>query len=204
MIIHNCEQRSEAWHQLHVGRFTASDFDALMANTRDKSGWSDTQRKIIYRVAAERMTGIEKTIRQSAAMGWGEHQEADAIAAYSIYTGAEVTPVGFVERDDWIGCSPDGLIGDDGLVETKCPETETHLYYRNSPNEFSNKYIYQVQGQMWITERKRCDLVSYDKRVKDIKKQMYIVFTPRDDEKIADLKYRLGAAIEYAKKIMEA
>jgi hypothetical protein len=77
-----------------------------------------------------------------------------------------VNQVGFVELNEFVGCSPDGLIGDDGLIEIKCPNTATHIEYIID-GELPKEYEKQVHSQLWITDRKWCDFVSYDPRLTD-------------------------------------
>ncbi len=98
--------------------------------------------------------------------------------------GVTVQQVGFVERDENVGCSPDGFVGDDGMVEIKCPKTTTHL-----ETIFKDKvqtcYTAQIQGNLWVCERKWCDYVSFDPRMKSNKG--HCVRVERDDSYIDNL-----------------
>ena len=119
MRIIDCEQRTEAWYTARMAHFTASDFGDLMPSSRQKPDeWNKTQMGIIYRVAAERMTGAAISGGfVSQAMQHGIDTEEEARFAYELETGSEVKQVGFIELDDWIGCSPDGLVGEDGGLD---------------------------------------------------------------------------------------
>lgn len=197
-------QRSSEWFAIKAGKFSGSDFDALMPSSRQgPNDWNKTQLDIIYRVAAERMTGLAKEQSwDSKPVAWGRETEAEARAAYEMETGNEVEQVGFIELNDWIGCSPDGLIGDDGYFEAKCPNSDTHLRYSINPHELEENYGWQVQGGLWISGRTWAHLVSYDPRFKDEKKQIVIWSITRDEEAISRLSARINLAIEKAKEII--
>lgn len=205
MTIHrDIIQRSDAWYAIRCGKFTASDFDTLMPSSRQKeTDWNETQLKIIYRVAAERMTGLAKEQSwDSKPADWGREKEDEARFAYELETGNEVEQVGFIELDDWIGCSPDGLIREDGYWEAKCPNSDTHLRYSLAPHELEENYGWQVMGGLWISGRTWAHIVSYDPRFKDEKKQLVIWSITRDEEAISRLSSRLSLAVEKAKEII--
>jgi hypothetical protein len=207
MIIHTMAQGTPEWDAVRLGKFTASIFDALMPTARQKSDqWNDTQMGIIYQVAAERMATPEDDDIEfpSRDMKRGLLVEPEARAAYEMETGQAVNQVGFIEYSEWIGCSPDGLIESDGGYEGKAPKSKTHIKYRNEPTELDDTYCYQVQGNLWISERKWWDLCSFDPRFKDEGKQLLILHIKRDEGKIDALAIRLGLAIEKCKEIMLA
>ena len=201
MIIHTMPQRSEEWYAVRMGKFTASDFDDLMPSTKQKiDEFNKTQMNIIYRVAAERMTG--KPINGGyifQAMQHGIDTEDEARIAFEFATGKEVTQVGFIEYDEWIGASPDGLIGEDEGLEIKCPNSDTHLRY--IWHGFEDEYYWQCQGALWISGRKLWTLLSFDPRFEE-KNQMHEMHIATDDNGIAILRLRLHHAIEKAKEIM--
>lgn len=205
MIIHTMEQRSEAWNEIRKGRFTASDFDTLMpAKSKPIDSWTKTQLDIVYRVAAERMTGIlNPSAYISASMQWGMDYEDEARSAYEMETGQEVQQVGFIERDEWIGCSPDGLV-DNGGLEIKCPNSDTHLRYLHTPQGIYDDYTFQVQGSLYCAPESITfwDCLSYDPRFAP-PKDYYCVRVYRDDALISLLDARLKCAILKVKEIME-
>ena len=92
-------------------------------------------------------------------MARGSELEAEAVAAYEFEKDAETVPVGFVTTDDGrVGCSPDRLVGADGLLEIKCPSAIAHV---GNLLAAPDQYAVQVQGQLWVAEREYCDLLSY-------------------------------------------
>jgi predicted phage-related endonuclease len=117
-------------------------------------------------------------------MEWGVETEPLARAAYEVATGNLVDQVAFVDHPTikWFGCSPDGLVGDDGLVEIKCPQSTTHLEYLEA-DQPPKKYIPQMMAQMACTGRKWCDFVSFDPRLPD-GLQLFIVRVNADDKYI--------------------
>ena len=167
MRIIECEQNTPEWYAARAGKFTASVASHLMAKRRD--GLPSTQReKLIARLAMERVSG--KPTEQNfynAAMRRGHELEADALAMYSFEEHRVVTSVGFCLHDtiDYIGCSPDGLADDDGLVQIKCPQSEDiHQQYLLT-GKHTKEYGWQVKFEMLVTGRKWCDVTSYDPRV---------------------------------------
>lgn len=164
---YDVEQRSEAWRLLRAGKLTGSEADALLSNGRGGKESAD-RRNLRAKLVAERLTGQPQgeDRQPTAAMLHGVEKEATAIAAYEARAGLFVTPVGFVSHDDLIaGCSPDGLVGHDGLIEVKCPLTATHLGYFDNPALLLDVYRAQVLHGLWITQRSWCDLISFDDRL---------------------------------------
>ena len=159
MIIHDVIQKSPEWRQVRCGKIGASDISDVLAKGQGK-----TRKTLMLRVLAERLSGIPQETYCNSAMDWGTEHEPFARNMYEMETSCSVKQVGFVEWDEYAGCSPDGLVGDDGLVEIKCPNTSTHLSYILA-NKMPATYVNQVQAQMWVAERKWCDFVSYDPRV---------------------------------------
>lgn len=157
MRIHNCQQRSDEWFALRCGRITASQF-ATMAN-----GTKAGVEKLCWKIATERHTGVPcESGYVNAAMERGMELESEARMAFEADRLVVVDEVGFVEMDDLIGCSPDGLIGDDAGLELKCPEMPTHYQYlREGRKGWRGNYWWQVQGSLWVTGRKRWYFVSY-------------------------------------------
>jgi hypothetical protein len=204
MIIHEMAQRSPEWYDVRRGKFTASDFDTLMpAKSKGADSWTETQMRIVYRIAAERMTGLARpSLFVNDAMQWGIDTEAEARAVYELEIGKEIKEVGFIEASDWIGCSPDGLIGDDCGLEIKCPNSETHLRY-SCEGGLAEDYFWQVQGALWISGRKEWDIVSFDPRFDD-SWQLHIAHVARHEESISKLAQRIDMAILKARAIIEA
>lgn len=203
--IYNFKQRTEEWIKKRRAHFTASDFDTLMPSTRQKiDDFNDTQMKIIYRVASERMTDCASPSSYiSQAMQWGMDYEDEARAFYEMETGNKVDKVGFVELSEWIGCSPDGLIRDDGYWEAKCPNSDTHLKYFKEPHKIEEDYGWQVIGGLLVTGRSWGHLISYDPRFIDSKKQLVVWSIEKDAEKEEKIYNRLCVAIAKAQEVID-
>ena len=161
MRIIECEQGSPEWHQARAGLATASCFADVLSTI--KTGEAAARRNYRVKLVVERLTG--KVLNggfQSAAMLQGTEREPYAREAYEATTGRLVQEVGFIVDDmHQAGCSPDGLIDDDGGLEIKCPELATHLDYLRCPSE-PPAYTPQIQGSMWLTGRKWWDFVSWN------------------------------------------
>ena len=121
------EQRTEDWYKARLGKVTASRVADILAKT--KSGYSASRDNYMAQLICERLTNTQVESFTNAAMQWGTEQEPFARAAYEVAKGVLVEEEGFVPHPviTMAGASPDGLIGDDGLVEIKCPNTATHM-----------------------------------------------------------------------------
>lgn len=156
MIIHDVEQGSPEWHKLRLGKLTGYDFYYLM-------GDSETRNKIILQKASEIIAKSleETTAKFSQDIIRGRELEDEAVLTYEMTRGIITKKIGFVESDNNTGCSPDRLVGDDGLLEIKCPNRVGYLsHYLNKPKK---EYFVQMQYDMMITERKWCDYVAYNR-----------------------------------------
>lgn len=186
--ISNAVQGTDEWHQARLGKATASRFGDIIATTR--SGYSTSRRNYAAELAIEILTGSRQDFFKSAAMEWGTDTEPVARLHYSLETGNDVEETGFWLHDILpCGASPDGLVGEDGLIEIKCPNTATHIETLAS-GKVPRQYIAQVQGQLWITDRKWCDFVSFDPRLPE-NAQMIIIRVERDEQLIRDLEFEL-------------
>lgn len=180
------EQRTESWYAIRAGKVTASRVAEVVAKT--KTGYSASRANYMAQLVCERLTGQQSEGYSNAAMQWGTETEPLARSAYEMKADVFVKEEGFVVHPtiEMSGASPDGLVGDEGLIEIKCPNTATHI-----ENLLSNKapanYVIQMQWQMACTGRKWCDFVSFDPRMPDDLKIM-IVRVERDDEHIATLE----------------
>lgn len=178
-------QGSAEWKQQRLGKVTASRVADVVAKT--KTGWSAARANYAAQLIAERLTGSIAENFTNAAMQWGTETEPQARAAYTLQTDLVVEEVGFIGHPslEMSGASPDGLIGDDGMIEIKCPNTATHLETLLG-EEIDGKYIKQMQWQMACTGRKWCDFVSFDPRL-PLHLQLSISRVMRDEEMIASL-----------------
>ena len=158
------DQSSEEWFAARLGKVTASRLSDVLATI--KTGEAAARANYRIELVAERLTGKSTPGFTSAAMQWGVECEPMARSAYETETGLIVTEVGFVDHPTiaMAGASPDGLVGDDGLIEIKCPETKTHIETLTS-KKAPSKYIPQMQWQMACTGRQWVDFVSFDPRI---------------------------------------
>ena len=180
------EQRTEEWFAARLGKVTASRVVDVMAKT--KTGYSASRDNYMAQLVVERITGEKAESFTNAAMQWGTDQEPFARAAYEAATGVLVDELGFVPHPtiEGAGASPDGLVGDDGLVEIKCPNTATQIETLLT-GAIPSKYVAQMQFQMACTGRAWCDFVSFDPRM-PAKAQMFVKRLNRDDEYIANME----------------
>lgn len=147
----DCEQRSPDWWQARLGIPTASEFSKILAKGEGK-----TRASYMRRLAGEILTGEPAETFESAAMIRGREMEAEARESYRFVYGADPQPVGFI-RNGAKGCSPDSLIGDDGMLEIKTQKAEL-LVKTILDDRFPPEHKAQVQGQLWVAERQWCDL----------------------------------------------
>lgn len=180
------EQRTEEWYAARLGKVTASRVSDIVAKT--KSGYSTSRANYMAELVCERLTGKPGEFFQNAAMAWGTEQEPFARGAYEERNGILVEEVGFVSHPTitMAGASPDGLVGDDGLVEIKCPYTATHIDTILA-KEAPSKYVNQMQWQMACTGRAWCDFVSYDPRMPQ-NMQFFVKRVMRDNNLIMELE----------------
>ena len=180
-------QGSPEWFAQRLGHVTASRMSDVLA--KGKSGEAATRAKYRMQIIAERITGRVSESFSSAAMEWGTEQEPFARMRYAAATGRIVDEAEFCFHPTikWLGASPDGVIsGVSGLIEIKCPNTQTHLGYRLD-NKPPAAYINQMQCQMWVTGADWCDFVSYDPRVPE-HLQLFVSRLQRDNDLIAKME----------------
>lgn len=175
MIQIDAEQYSDEWWAARLGKVTASNFAKVISKGTGRNTY-------MLQLAAERLTGQQADTYTSPAMQYGSDNEHLARAAYEFATDATVTEVGICLLDDNVGASPDGMIGDDGLIEIKMPNTTTHIETVMS-GKMPAKHRAQVQGQLYVTGRSYCDFISYDMRIPS-DKSLFIVRVERDDKYI--------------------
>jgi len=179
-------QRTDEWFQARIGKATASKVADIIART--KSGYGASRANYRAALVSERLTGVSAEGFTNAAMQWGTDMEPTARAAYEFMTGQTVDPVGFVVHPSiaMSGASPDGLVGDAGQVEIKCPNTATHIETLLS-GTVPGKYATQMHWQMACTGRQWCDFVSFDPRLPE-NMQVFISRLNRDDVRIGELE----------------
>jgi len=180
------EQGTEAWHELRKGKVTASRVADIMAKT--KTGVSASRGNYLIELALQRVTGNIEPMYTNDAMAWGTATEPQARVAYEVKTGNFVDQIAFVDHFtiEWFGCSPDGLVGNDGLIEIKCPNSATH-WATIKDGKPPAKYVIQMQSQMAVTNREWCDFVSFDPRMPE-RSQLFICRVERDNKMIEEIQ----------------
>jgi putative phage-type endonuclease len=202
MDMHMIEQRSSEWFALRCGKATASRVADIVSRT--KTGWGASRASYAAQLLAERMTGVVEDGHSSAAMQWGCHTEGEARDAYRLMADADVEEVGFVNHPTitMSGASPDGLVGDDGLIEIKCPNTSTHISSLLAA-KIPTKYQVQIQWQLACTGRAWCDFVSYDPRLPDAMR-LFVRRILRDDATIVELEEQVRSFLGEIDETIEA
>lgn len=189
------EQRTKEWYAARLGKLTASRLsDALDITKKGEEGAKRQNYRL--ELLAERFTGLPVEFFETAAMRWGTDCEPLARAAYEAETGNLVTEVGFIDHPslEWAGASPDGLVGDDGLLEIKCPTTQSHIKYLLggvAPDQYKN----QMAWQIICTGRKWCDFVSYDPRMTEGLQLLIVRYEPSAEE-LLDISIKATAFLE--------
>lgn len=171
---------------LVIGSLGASRLSDALAKT--KSGWGASRANLMAELIAERLTGVAYDTYQNAAMLRGIETEPFARIAYEFYANVTVVLTEPIHHPKIKGshASPDGLIGSDGLIEIKCPNTATHIETLLG-GEIDKKYITQMQWQMAVTDRAWCDFVSFDPRMPEAMR-LFVKRIERNDVTIAALE----------------
>jgi hypothetical protein len=178
------------WFSERAGKATASRFKDVLAKT--KTGYSSSRKNYAAQLVVERLTGTVEDSYQSAAMQRGTELEPLARMAWEARTGLIAEEVGFIPHPtlEQVGGSPDGVIGADGLLEIKAPNTATHI--EALLNGMDPGHVAQIQGLLWITGRRWCEFVSFDNRMPE-GLQLYVQRVPRDDAYITALEVEIKA-----------
>ena len=178
-VFDNFEQRSEEWFAIRRGIPTASEFGRIMTK-----GAGRTRYSYLMRLAAERLTGETEETYDNRHMQRGREQEQDALDLYQFVHNIEVKRVGFVRVQTpggWIGCSPDSLVGGDGLVEVKC-RLASGIIDAMLQGGLPSEHRPQIMGQLWITGRQWCDCILYNPDLR-----LLTIRVERDEQYIAEL-----------------
>lgn len=179
-------QSDPQWETARLGHVTASRIADMLART--KTGWGASRTNYAMELVTERLTKSPGERYVNAAMQWGIDTEAQARAAYEFRTDASTGEAAFVKHAhiQWAGASPDGFVGDDGLVEFKCPNTATHIDTLLN-GAIPEKYLLQMQWQMTVANRAWCDFASFDPRLPE-EMRLFVKRIPRDEVECARLE----------------
>jgi hypothetical protein len=163
---YDCEQGSPDWHHCRLGIPTASEFKSILAKGEGKM-----RRTYMMKLIGERMTGEPAENYTNGHMERGKAMEDEARRAYCVTQNADPIRIGFV-RNGNVGCSPDSLLGTDGLLEikTKLPHLQLEAIFAG---KLPPEHQAQVQGQLWVAERDFVDFVSYWPRLPLFVKRVY-------------------------------
>ena len=183
-------QGSEEWLKTRLGKFGGTDAQAVATAGKGLE-------TLCFEKVGEIITGRPKDTYKNADMERGNELENTARSAYEIQSGNMVTQVGYVELDEYIGVSPDGLVGEDGLIEIKCPSDSVFIRFLYD-RKLDTKYEWQMQHQMYVTGRKWCDYVVYNDNLDKIE----ITRVMRDEEKIAKIMAGLEIGVGKVKEIL--
>lgn len=182
-------QRTQAWRDARLGHVTASGFDKLITPL-GKPRTGETPKTYLLELLGEYATGLPASDYESPAMRWGNEWEDEARNVYGSRRDMHVNKAGFELHQSIprVGCSPDGLIGDSGLVEIKCPFTTKEHIRTALAQAVPDQYVAQVQGQLWVTNRTWLDFASYDPRIREESLRLVVVPVDRDESFIAKLE----------------
>ena len=181
MEISNCIQGSDEWFKIRCGVPSSSNFDKIVTTKGEPSKQAE---KYGYKLAGEAIAGKAEETYKNSAMERGTILEDEARQLYQIVNDVEVEQVGFCKLEGF-GCSPDGLVGDKGMLEIKCPMMATHVEYLLK-GKMPTTYFQQVQGQLLVMGREWCDFMSYYPGIKP-----FAIRVERDEKFLALLKLEL-------------
>jgi predicted phage-related endonuclease len=187
MTIHDCIQGTPEWDNLRRGKFTASTFsDLFMAKTT--KGYQEAINKVVF----ERIAGESPETYSNDFMKRGSELELSARKSYELDTFNKVKEVGFIEYTEWVGGSPDGLIGEDGILEIKVPKWNTLMNYILD-DKIPKDYLYQMQGNLFVSGRKWADFYVWHPKFQPLLKRVN-----RDEKMIEEIKLQLSIVINEA------
>lgn len=191
-IYNEITQGTPEWFEVRLGKLTASKATAIATAGRGLE-------TLVYEKAAELITRKLPDAYTNQDIERGKELEHKARNAYEIETGNVVHEVGFIELDEFTGCSPDGLVGNDGLVEIKCPKDSVFIKYLYT-GKVDTGYMWQMQMQMHVTSRKWVDYVVYNPNFRN---PLIIKRIDRDEAKIKKIKEGLATGKAKLQSILE-
>lgn len=202
-VLSSLKSKEEEWLEKRKGKFTMSEAIRLMGY-EDKDEFPEGAITYVTEKVLEIVTTGEKKQFTTNSVEWGKDTEIEAVEVFCKEYDLEVYNYGddqeYVELTEDVGCTPDGLIGKDKGLESKCPDSKTHLSYLENLTvenfkKLCTKYYWQIQGSMYVTNRKSWYFISYDPRFKNPSKRLFVLEIFRNDVDIAKLEKRLTEAI---------
>lgn len=210
-------QRTPKWYADRLFRFTSSELDNLLSEPRTKTDreageLSESSKGYVYDKIAEYITNgtiLDYREINTKEVKWGQQYEDEARWIYEAKTGSRVDLCGFIPYNDYFGGSPDGLAGDEGIIEIKCPYSgAVHVRYmlletQKELQALKRVYYAQIQGNLIVTGRKWCDFISYDPRVQNPALALKILRVERDEPFIEFCLKQLEKANRYKEMIKD-
>ena len=207
------DPEEQQWREQRLGKITGSNFAKFVKQDR-KGGYMLSTGKVaedlMYRIAWERLLkqgnishGLGRLSINSQSIQHGNDFEEMAILKYEQEKGITVERgQKFIELNDFIGGTPDGFIGDDGIIEAKCPfNGGNHLKCLLTKEIYNSDHLYQVHGYLWVTGRKWCDYITYDPDLID-ELQLNVIRVERDEEIIEGIRQVMEVVKERITEIM--
>lgn len=191
IIYNDLEQGTEEWLRVRLGKFTASDAQAISVNGKGLE-------TLVFKKVGEIVTGKIKESFSNGDMERGKELEELARNAYELETGIVVLRVGFLEKSKRVGCSPDGLIGEDGMQEIKCKDDANYARYKFE-RKIDPEHYWQMQFQMLVSGRKWVDYVVFNP---NFPTTIIIERVERNEADIEKLRLGLENGIEQVEKVL--
>lgn len=201
-VVDKNEAAREEWLRKRAGRITCSRFGDLIGEGKAKDAvFTETGYKYLRQLVAEKL-GSWYSFSASSTQ-WGNDNEPHAIDEYRKLTGYEVdsSPFQYFPYNEWIGGTPDGIVGEDGCIEVKCPYDPSVHVNTLLTSKVPKDYDWQTVGHLLVTGRKWCDFISYDPRMQE-PQNLVIIRVERDEARIEFLKARLTLAVQTLEKMV--
>lgn len=206
--------KKEAWLKQREGKFTSSNCHKLMTYENKLDEFPKGAMTYVEEVVIEILTaGKGKKNFKNDSMDRGNEEEKFAVVKFEEKTGLKLYATNedqeFIQMCSYFGGTPDGLFNEDGLVEIKCPDSKTHIFYLRNIKSWENlkkicsNYYWQIQGNLLATGRKTAYFISYDDRFENEEHQFLYIEVPRNDEDIDKLKKRLQMAEKHKQELLK-
>lgn len=200
MIIHEMEQQTPEWFAVKLGKLSSTSAAPLLVNGKSESGLGAGAITNLYAICGEIITGESLEFGGNKATERGNDLEPLARQYYEDQKWVEVKEVGFIEYDEYRGCSPDGLVGEYGLIEIKCLYAKEFLAFAET-KKITPAYFNQIQWQLYTTGRKWCDYIVYHPKFAN---PATILRVERDEKIITKYKEKSEIFIKELNKLVEA
>ncbi len=196
MEIFDCEQNSDEWLQARLAIPTASKFSAVIMKPGSRGGVPKTRQTYLWKLAGEIITGEPMEHYTNSEMDRGHEREAEARDLYAMIKEVEPEQVGFI-RSGNCGCSPDALIGSDGMWENK--DALAHIQIeRLLKGTLPTEHVAQCQGQLMVAQRQWVDFMSYSRGLPPL-----IIRVERDEKYIAALRIDINEFVDELNELVE-